>query len=290
MASSEFVAYNEVVVVDYTTEVQTFTEELFNTITHACGLLLSIPAAILLVSLARRHGNKWHVYGCGLYAASLVIMYTCSTLYHYSGIADAYLTPETLRNLDHCAVFFLIAGTYTPLTLIGVIYNNTYNPNNLRAGKSQLEAANKSVKLGWIILIVIWSMCIVGVSAKLILGTDGLPPSIFYSFYMIMGWTAAFASSTFLKYLPKTCLRLLVAGGLFYSVGIFFLLYDRLPFNHPVWHLFVGAGSVFHYFSVISCAIPIADVNVWKKMENKTRSKLLDQFTRFAYTNFCKNI
>jgi len=277
--------------VDYTTEVQTFAEELFNTITHALGLVLSIPAAILLVQLARRHGNAWHVYGCGLYAASLVVMYTCSTMYHYSGIANAYLTPETLRNLDHCAVFFLIAGTYTPLTLINVIYNNTHKPAHLKSGKSQADAsASRSVFMGWIVLGIVWSMCVIGVSAKLTLGTDGLPPSVFYSFYMIMGWTAAFGGSSFLKYLPKTGLRLLVAGGLSYSIGIFFLLSDTMPFNHPVWHLFVGAGSTLHYFSVIACAIPIAEHSVWKKMENKTRSRFLDQFTRFAYTNLIKNI
>lgn len=274
----------------YATEVQTFAEELFNTITHALGLIMSIPAAIMLVQLAKRHGSAWHVYGCGLYAASLVVMYTCSTMYHYSGIANTFISPETLRNLDHCAVFFLIAGTYTPLTLINVIYNNTYNPAHLKGGKSQSDSASKSVFLGWVVLGVVWLMCIVGVSAKLALGTDGLPPSVFYSFYMIMGWTAAFGGSSFLKYLPKTGLRLLVAGGLSYSIGIFFLLSDSIPFNHPVWHLFVGAGSVLHYFSVIACAIPIAENSVWRKMENKTRSRMLDQFTRFAYTNLCKNI
>jgi len=276
--------------VDYTTEVQTFAEELLNTIIHGMGLLMSIPAAILLVLLARRHGNGWHVYGCGLYAASLVMMYMCSTMYHYSGIGYTYLTPETLRNLDHCAVFFLIAGTYTPLTLINVIYNNSYNPAHLRHGKSHNDSTHRTVFMGWLVLGIVWTMCVLGVSAKLILGTDGLPPHIFYSFYMIMGWTAAFGGRSFLKYLPKTGLRLLFAGGISYSVGIFFLLSDTIPFNHPVWHLFVGAGTIFHYFTVIACAIPIAEQSIWKKMENKHKSKLLDQFTRFAYANLTKNI
>jgi len=275
---------------DYTTEIQTYSEELLNTIIHGVGLTVSIPAGILLVLLARRHGNLWHMYGCGLYASSLVLMYTCSTLYHCSGLTDVYFSTVTLRNLDHCAVYFLIAGTYTPLTLINVIYNNTYNPPHFKAIKSHTDSAARAVRIGWVVLTVVWVMCVVGVSTKLIFGTDGLPPSISYSFYMIMGWTAAFGGTSFLRLLPKSGLRLLVAGGISYTVGICFLLLDTIPFNHPVWHMLVGAGSMLHYFCVVACAIPItAEHAVWKKTENKARSNVLDRFTRFAYANFLNN-
>jgi len=275
---------------DYTTEVQTYTEELLNTIIHGVGLMMSIPAVILLVLLARRHGTVWHMIGCGLYGASLIAMYTCSTMYHCSGIADVYLTTQTLRDLDHCAIYFLIAGTYTPPTLINLIYNNTYNPVHLKAGKAHMEKASRTVFIGWTVLGVVWVMCVVGVATKLMFGTDNIPGAISYTFYMLMGYVATFAARDFLRLLPKTGIRLLVAGGLSYTFGVIFLLSDSLPFNHPVWHLFVGAGSILHYFSVIACAIPIADQAVLRKMESRTRSQLLDRFTRFAYANLCKNI
>lgn len=269
---------------DYTTELQTYAEELLNTIIHGMGLLASIPAAILLVLLARRHGGLWHMYGCGLYAFSLVLMYTCSTLYHWSGIADVYISKEKLRDLDHCAIYFLIAGTYTPLTLINGIYNNLYNSTHKKGTKDHKEIEHV-IYQGWFVLGTVWLMCIVGVWTKLAFGTDGISPFISYPSYMIMGYVAAFGGTKFLKKLPKTGLRLLVAGGLSYTVGICFLLFDSVPFNHPVWHLFVGAGSLLHYFSVIACAIPIAEHTVHKRLESKTRSKVLDQFTRFAYAN-----
>jgi len=272
---------------DYESEIQTFSEEILNTITHGMGLTLSIPAVILMVCLARRHGTIWHMYGTGLYGLSLIMMYTCSTMYHYSGIADLYLTSKTLRDLDHCAIYFLIAGTYTPLTLINLIYNNSYNPVHLKEGKQGMEKAGRTVFLGWMVLVAVWTMCVVGVSTKLIFGSENIPGFISYGFYLLMGWMATFVTGPFLRLLPKTGLRLLVAGGLSYTIGVVFLLSDALPFNHPVWHLFVGAGSVFHYFSVIACSIPIAiEQAAWKRMESRrTRSRLLDQFTRFAYAN-----
>jgi len=277
---------------DYATEIQTYAEELLNTIIHGMGLMLAIPAAILLVLLARRHGTIWHMYGCGLYGASLIVMYTCSTMYHCSGIADVYLTTETLRDLDHCAIYFLIAGTYTPLTLINLIYNNTYNPPtvHLKGGKPHAAKAGRTVSLGWVVLAVEWTMCIVGVTTKLIFGTEGISPVISYSFYLIMGWMATLVTGPFLRLLPKTGLRLLVAGGLSYTFGVIFLLSDTVPFNHPVWHLFVGAGSILHYFCVIACTIPIAEQALVKKMGHRTRSKVLDRFTRFAYANLCSHV
>jgi len=277
---------------DYATELQTYAEELLNTITHGMGLTLSIPAVILMICLARRHGTIWHMYGCGLYGASLIVMYTCSTLYHYSGIGPMYLTSKTLRDLDHCAIYFLIAGTYTPLTLINLIYNNSYNPVHLKAGKQQMENAGRTVFLGWMVLGVVWTMCVVGVSTKLMFGSENIPGFISYGFYLLMGWMAIFVTGPFLRLLPKTGLRLLVAGGLSYTIGVVFLLSDALPFNHPVWHLFVAAGSMFHYFAVIACSIPIAtEQAVWKKMESRrTHTRLLNQFTRFAYANLSSHL
>jgi len=274
----------------YATEIQTYAEELMNTITHAMGMMLSIPAVILMVLLAKRHGTIWHIYGCGLYGASLIMMYTCSTMYHCSGIADLYVTTKTLRDLDHCAIYFLIAGTYTPLTLINLIYNNTHNTAHLKSGKSHMDQASRHVYLGWMVLVVVWTMCMVGVFMKMAFGSENLHPVFVYGSPLLMGWMGAFVTGPLFRLLPKTGLRLLVAGGLSYTIGIMFMLSDALPFNHPVWHLFVGAGSILHYFSIIACSIPIAEQSTWKKMENRTRSKILDQFTRFAYANLCSHV
>jgi len=287
--SLNFTAFSQRLADDYTTDLQTYAEELLNTIIHGMGLMVSIPAGILLVLLARRHGGLWHMYGCGLYALSLVMMYTCSTLYHWSGISDVYISKTKLRDLDHCAVFFLIAGTYTPLTLINGIYNNMYNNTHVKGSKAHAEH-NSVIYQGWIVLGIVWLMCIVGVSSKLILGTEAISPFISYPFYLTMGYVAAIGGMRFLKLLPKHGLRLLVAGGLSYTIGILFLIFDAMPFNHPVWHLFVGAGSMLHYFSVIACAIPIAEHSIAKLAENKNQSssKVLDGFARFAYANLSK--
>jgi hemolysin III len=276
----------------YATEVQTYAEELLNTITHAMGLMLSIPAVILMVLLARRHGTIWHIYGTGIFGCSMVMMYMCSTVYHCSGIADLYITTRTLRDLDHCAIYFLIAGTYTPLTLINLIYNNTNNPAHLKSGKAQMEQAARQVFVGWLVLVIVWIMCIVGVSTKMAFGSENLHPVFTYGSPLMMGWMGIFVTGPLLRTLPKTGLRLLVIGGMSYTIGIVFMLCDALPFNHPVWHIFVGAGSIFHYFSIIACSIPIAEHSIWKKMENRTRSKdsVVDQFTRFAYANLSSHI
>jgi len=276
--------------VDYATEIQTYAEELLNTITHGFGMMMSIPAVIMMVLLARRHGTIWHMYGCGLYGFSLILMYTCSTMYHCSGIADLYLTTETLRDLDHCAIYFLIAGTYTPLTLVNLIYNNTYNPANLKGGKDKMVNADRTVYLGWMVLGVVWTMCVLGTSLKMAFGSDNLHPMVTYGSPMLMGWMGAFATGPLLRTLPKTGLRLLVAGGASYTIGFVFLLSDAVPFNHPVWHLFVGAGSILHYLAIIACSIPIAEHAIRKKKESRTRSRLLDQFTRFAYANLCSHV
>jgi len=270
---------------DYSTEVQTFAEEILNTITHGMGLVLSIPAAILLVLLARRHGTIWHMYGCGLYGASLIVMYTCSTLYHYSGVADhLYFSSKTLRDLDHCAIYFIIAGTYTPLTLINLIYDHSYNPIHLKGGKATMEKASRTVNLGWFVLAMVWTMCVVGVLTKLMLGSDGIHPIIGYGGYLVMGWMAVFVAGPLFSVLPKTGLRLLVIGGLSYTIGMIFLLSDTVPFNHPVWHLFVGTGSILHYFCIIACSIPITKQQaVLRKTEHRAPSYLLDKFSRFAY-------
>jgi len=265
----------------YATDEQTYTEEVINTITHFMGLVLSIPATILLVCLARMHGNKYHVIGCAVYGCTMILMYTCSTMYHGSGIFTKDMH-EFFRDLDHCAIYFLIAGTYTPLTLINLIHNNLHPQQDAKKLNMQLD--KNVVKIGCGVLVVVWTICIVGVSTKLLKGSQAVNPVISYGSYLVMGWLIVVVARPMLKNLPRIGLRLLIAGGLSYTFGVIFLLMDIMPFNHPVWHIFVSAGSILHYFSVIACSIPVAS-SPWTAMEKRTRSVILEWSTRFVSTN-----
>jgi hemolysin III len=263
---------------EYASASQTHAEEIINTITHGMGLMFSIPATIILVLLARLHGNKWHVIGCGIYGSSLILMYTCSTMYHGSGISTSFVELQSfLRDLDHCAIYFLIAGTYTPLTLINLVHNNLHATN---LAKQKLD--KKLAKMGCAVLAIVWTICVVGVSTKLIAGAEGVNPILSYGSYLLMGWMVLVVARPFFASLPRIGLRLLVAGGLSYTIGVIFLLSDFMPFNHPVWHLFVSAATILHYFAVIACSIPLAHTTSWKMMEKRTRSVILDWTTIFA--------
>jgi len=274
----------EAITEGYESHVQTYAEEIINTITHLVLLLLSIPATILLVSMARVHGNKWHVTGCALYGFSLILVYTCSTLYHASGICELTKPLQGfLRNLDHCAIYFLIAGTYTPLTLINLVHDNLRHPPVVNKAKVHQQDKN-AARLGMLVLAIVWSICVIGVSSKLMLGVDGGNQIISYGSYLVMGWLVVLVARPYLKVLPRIGLRLLVAGGVSYTTGVIFLLSDSLPFNHPVWHLFVSAGSILHYFCVIACSIPI-ESSPWTAMEKRTKSRIIEGATRFASYN-----
>lgn len=269
--------------VDYSSDIQTFAEEIINTITHFTGLILSIPATILLVMLARMHGNKWHIVGCALYGLTLILMYSCSVLYHGSGLHELTKdSQEFLRDLDHCAVYFLIAGTYTPLCLINVIYNNLYTLQ--KAGANARKPSQSDVVIGVTVLTLVWMICIVGTFSKLTNGSEGVNPIISYGSYLVMGWLVILVARPILGGLPRIGLRLLLAGGFSYTVGVIFLLSDTMPFNHPVWHLFVSAGTILHYFSIIACSIPIGS-SPWEAIEKRRRSVILQWSTRFATAN-----
>eukprot|EP01111_Echinosteliopsis_oligospora_P014524 TRINITY_DN5489_c0_g1_i1.p1 TRINITY_DN5489_c0_g1~~TRINITY_DN5489_c0_g1_i1.p1 ORF type:complete len:310 (+),score=48.09 TRINITY_DN5489_c0_g1_i1:157-1086(+) len=274
---------------DYSNEIQTYTEELLNTITHATGLALSIPGVILLVLLAKRHGGWYHAFACLLYGLTVILMYTCSTLYHYSGITNFEVgTVKFLRTFDHCAIYFLIAGTYTPVTLVNLIYNNLFSTSHFKAGKHHhLEPDKRVAILGTIVMIIVWSMCAAGVSVKLNAdgGVENVPAFFKWGFYLAMGWMVVLCCKPYLKRIPKTGLKLLLAGGIAYTTGISFLISDSVPFNHPVWHLFVTCGTSLHYFSVIACVIPIGEYSSWRVMEDRYKSKILNGFTRFAAAN-----
>jgi hemolysin III len=203
-------------------------EEVANTIIHGIGLLLSIVGFAVLLVLAALRGTAWHIVACSIYGATLICLYTASTLYH------AVISPgvkRALRIFDHSAIYLLIAGTYTPFLLV-----------SLRG------------PWGWSLFGVIWGLALAGVLFKfwfverfVILST---------AVYIAMGWLVVIAAKPVITHVPFTALIWLLAGGLAYTGGVIFFAAKRIPYSHAIWHLFVLAGSICHYFAVLSTVIP----------------------------------
>lgn len=203
-------------------------EEIANAITHGIGLLLSIAGFVVLLVLAALRGTAWHIVACSIYGATLICLYTASTLYH------AVISPRVkraLRIFDHSAIYLLIAGTYTPFLLV-----------SLRG------------PWGWSLFGVIWGLALVGVLFKFwfverfaILST---------AVYIAMGWLVVIAAKPVITHLRLTAIIWLLAGGLAYTGGVIFFAAKRIPYSHAIWHLFVLAGSICHYFAVLSTVIP----------------------------------
>jgi hemolysin III len=203
-------------------------EEVANTITHGIGLLLSIVGFVVLLVLAALRGTAWHIVACSIYGATLICLYTASTLYH------AVISPRVkraLRIFDHSAIYLLIAGTYTPFLLV-----------SLRG------------PWGWSLFGVIWGLALAGVLFKfwfverfVILST---------AVYIAMGWLVVIAAKPVITHVPFTALIWLLAGGLAYTGGVIFFAAKRIPYSHAIWHLFVLAGSICHYFAVLSTLMP----------------------------------
>ena len=198
-------------------------EEFANTITHGFGLALSIVGFAVLLVLAGLRGDAISITGCVVYGLSLVTLYAASTMYHS---ATAPELKEILRVLDHCGIYLLIAGSYTPFGLL------------ILKGP-----------LGQNLLIAIWAFAIIGIVLKLVL-RDRLI-AIFVISYVIMGWIGVFAIQPLLDAIGIMPIALIVAGGVAYSVGVIFFAWHRLPHNHAIFHVFVLAGSMLHYAAVV---------------------------------------
>jgi hemolysin III len=198
-------------------------EEIINSITHGAGLLASIVGAIVLVGMSLGSRNPLEVPSIVIYCASLILVYLSSTLYH------AVVHPETksrLQVFDHCAIYLLIAGTYTPLVLLGI-----------------------GGDMGWMLFTIVWSMAVAGIVFKWFF--TGRFGAVSIATYLGMGWVAVFAGPAAVAALPADTLLLVVAGGLSYTFGSFVFLVNR-PYAHSVWHIFVMAGSGFHYFAIVT--------------------------------------
>ena len=198
-------------------------EEAANALTHGVGLLASLAALpVLIVAAASRH-DAWQVAGVVVFGATLVSLYAASTMYH--AVANAH-AKRRLRLLDHCAIYLLIAGTYTPFTL-GVLRG----------------------AWGWTLLGVIWALAFSGIAFKALGGLRF--PRLSSAAYLAMGWTCLVAIGPIVARVPPQGIAWLVAGGLLYSVGVAFYAASRLRYAHTIWHVFVLAGSGCHFFAVL---------------------------------------
>ena len=203
-------------------------EDIANSITHGIGFLLSVVGLWLLVTISRTNGDAWHVFSCIIYGTTLICLFTASTLYH--SIHPPKFKPF-LRTLDHSTIFLLIAGTYTPFTLV-----------TLRG------------PWGWSIFSIIWALAVFGIIFQKAMLRKG--PMVSVGFYLLMGWVVVAAVKPMLSLVAPGGLILLLLGGLSYTIGVVFYAWKRMPYNHAVWHLFVLAGSACHFFAVLLYVIP----------------------------------
>jgi hemolysin III len=211
-----------------TLEAKELVEELANGITHGIGLALSVVGLVVLVALSIIRGDAWHIAGCTTFGVTLVLLYTASTLYHSF---HAPRLNRILKVLDHTAIYLLIAGTYTPFTLV-----------NLRG------------PWGWVLFALVWSFCLFGIVWKMLHAERFQIVSTLL--YVAMGWLVLIAVKPVLAAVPLSGVVWLLAGGLFYTVGVVFYALKRVPYNHAIWHVFVMAGSICHYFAVMFYVLP----------------------------------
>jgi hemolysin III len=205
---------------------QTLGEEIANSVSHGVALVAAIVAVPILIDATRRLGAA-NVVGAAVFAATMVLLYLTSTLYHALPPGRA---KRVFMKLDHGAIYLFIAGSYTPFAL-GVLGG----------------------PWGWTLFGVVWSIAAVGVTLK---AFDRLShPWLSTGLYLVMGWLALIAAAPLVERMPEPGLALLLAGGLAYTVGVvFFMLDSRLRYAHTVWHGFVAAGTGFHFFAVLNYA------------------------------------
>lgn len=203
-------------------------EEIAHSLSHGVGIVLAIVGLCVLVALSVRDGDIRHVVASGIFGGTLILLYTASTLYHSIPLPE---TKRLLRIIDHASIYLLIAGTYTPFTLVTL-----------------------SGPWGWSLFGVTWGLAAVGVIFKLFF--TGRFEKLSLVIYIAMGWCGVVAAKPLMAALAPGGLWLLLLGGLSYTGGVVFYVMKRLPYHHAIWHLFVLAGSVLHYFAILLYVIP----------------------------------
>jgi len=206
----------------------TWQEELFCSLTHGVGAVFSIIGLTALVAVATMTGDPWRMVSVSVFGITLFLCYAASTLYHM------WTHPRLkyqFQIFDHCAIYLLIAGTYTPFLLI-----------NMRG------------PWGWSMFGVLWGFAVAGCFWKFFF--TGRYMMVSSMLYVAMGWMAVIAIKPAMETIPADVLSWLVAGGVAYTLGVPFYLWERLPHNHGIWHLFVMAGSAMHFIAVLKVIAP----------------------------------
>jgi hemolysin III len=199
------------------------TEEIWHAVTHGVGALLSIAALVLLVIFAVINGSPLHVVAASIYGASLVILFGSSTLYH---AVTHHRAKEIFQRFDHAAIYFLIAGSYTPIMLITI-----------------------GGAWGWTLFSVEWGIAVIGILLKFVY--PGRFEMLSLIAYVVMGWLIVLVFGDFKVGIDPIGFWLMVAGGLAYTSGIFFYIKDRISYFHTIWHIFVMAGAILQFFAIL---------------------------------------
>lgn len=207
---------------------QTPGEELANSITHGLGVVLSVAALSVLVTLAAIFGDVWRVVSFSVYGAALVVLYLSSTFYHAFRPGRV---KRALHVVDHASIYILIAGTYTPFMLV-----------TMRG------------PWGWTVFGIIWGLALGGIVLKVFF--VGRARFFSIGLYVAMGWLIVLVAKPALAAIPSGGVVWIVFGGLAYTGGLAFYAWERLPYSHTVWHMFVLCGSICHFFAVLFYVLP----------------------------------
>jgi hemolysin III len=207
-------------------------EERAHYLSHAIGVACAIPAVAQLVLLATRRGTATLI-GCVVYGCALVLMFGASTAYHATPFASSR-TKHVFHVLDHCAIFLLISGTYTPLAL------------------TVLHSAR-----GYLLLVLVWALSFFGLYRVLLRRNPRRGGPI--ALYLALGWAIAFTLPELMRALGDRALLLLLTGGIFYTLGVPFYVLRRIRYHHAIWHAFVLVGSALHFVAMIKFVVPYSD-------------------------------
>ncbi len=204
------------------TDMHDVREEIWNAITHGLGAILSVAGGAVLITLAALKGNPWQLISAIIFTMALLLLYTASTLYHAIPHLNA---KQQLKVFDHCAIYVLIAGSYTPFTLIGLREHG-----------------------GWWLFGIVWILALAGVIFKLYY--TGRFKLVSTLIYIGMGWMVVFAIKPMLQNIDMTTLVWLFTGGLFYTLGTVFYMSKKIRYTHTIWHVFVMLGSASHFVAI----------------------------------------
>ena len=204
-------------------------EEIASSVTHGVGVALSVAGLAVLVVLAALRGSAWHIVSCSVYGVTLVLLYAASTVYH---AVRSRRLKRILRVIYHSSIYLLIAGTYTPFTLIHL-----------------------GGRWGWTLFGLVWALALLGILFKVFFVDRFTVAST--TVYLLMGWLVVIALKPLLALVPSGGVLWLFAGGVSYTVGVVFFAWLKLPYSHVIWHGFVLAGSICHYFAVLFYVLPV---------------------------------